>query len=415
MDNGRSMKDATCGWGPAALSLAFAATLLCCACESPQQQPSGSTSITDSAGVRIVTSDPMNSNATCTLSDEPLITIGEEGEDENLWFSRIGGAGLLSNGSISVVDAASSELRLFAADGRHLWTAGGSGEGPGEFSRAWFLWAVSGDTLWVGNLRPWGYNVYTGEGAFVRTVDDVTLYGNRSAGGGVLDNGVSVNGSWGYSSIRNFTTPDTLILQAHTPEGELIRTLARVPNRIQGTTRRSEALGVNPLFSASAKADAGGNTIAFGHGRDPEVRLLDEKFRLRRIVRWSEPGREVTSADLRAYRASYVERRGGRDAESWSDADEVQIDPDRPAADIFPAFSSIAVGRDGRLWVFPYRRPGQEPRQWMAFEPDGTFFCHLALTHPDFSVHEFGADYALGAEADELGVQTVVMYRLSRE
>lgn len=51
----------------------------------------------------------------------------------------------------------------------------------------------------------------------------------------------------------------------------------------------------------------------------------------------------------------------------------------------------------------------------MGFEPDGTFLCHLALTHPDFSPNEFGADYVLGVEADELGVQTVVMYRLTRE
>lgn len=416
MSNGHPM---ACGWGPSALSLAFAAAFLCHACESPEQQSPASAFTTDSAGIQIVTTDPLNSDATCTLSEEPLVTIGKEGGDESFWFSQIGGTGLLSNGSIAVIDGASSELRLFAADGRHLWTAGGSGEGPGEFTRAWFLWVLSSDTLWVGNVRPWGYNVYTGEGVFVRTVGEVTLYGNRSGGGGVLDNGVSVNGSWGSSLIRNFTAPDTLILQAHSPEGELMGTLARVPNSIQGTTSRSEALGINlvlnPLFSASAVADAGGNTIAFGHGRDPEVRLLDEEFRLRRIVRWSEPGREVTSADVRAYRDSYVERRGGRDSERWNDTDEVQIDPDRPAADVFPAFTSIAVARDGRLWVLPYRRPGQEPREWMAFEPDGTFFCHLARTHPDFSVHEFGADYVLGAEEDELGVQTVALYRLSRE
>ena len=50
----------------------------------------------------------------------------------------------------------------------------------------------------------------------------------------------------------------------------------------------------------------------------------------------------------------------------------------------------------------------------MAFETDGTFFCHLARTHTNFTPHEFGADYALGVEADELGVQTVAMYQLSQ-
>ena len=376
------------------------------------------TMTTDSAGVKIVTSDPLNSNATCALSEEPMLTIGEEGDDESLWFSQVGGTGRLSDGSIAVIDGASSELRLFAEDGRHLWTAGGSGEGPGEFTRAWYLWVLPGDTMWVGNLRPWSYNVFTGKGEFVRAVERVTPYGDPTGGGGVLDNGVSINGTWGFSFVQNFTTPDTLILEAHSPDGQLISTVARVPNRVQGTTSKSEALGINlvlnPLFSAQAMADAGGNTIAIGQGRDPEVRLLDHEFRLRRIVRWSEPGREVTSAHVRGWRDSYVENRGGRNSERWRDSDEVQVDPDRPAADVFPAFSSIAVGRDGRLWVFPYRRPEQDPREWMAFETDGTFLCHLARTHPNFSPYEFGTDYALGVEADELGVQTVVMYRLSR-
>ncbi len=376
------------------------------------------TMTTDSAGIQIVTSDPSNSAAACTLSEEPMLTIGEEGDDENLWFSQVGGTGLLSDGSIAVIDGASSELRLFAEDGRHLWSAGGSGEGPGEFTRAWYLWVLPGDTMWVGNLRPWRYNVFTEKGEFVRAVERVTPYGDPTGGGGVLDNGVSINGTWGFSFVQNFTTPDTLILEAHSPDGQLISTVARVPNRVQGTTSKSEALGINlvlnPLFSAQAMADAGRNTIAIGQSRDPEVRLLDEEFRLRRIVRWSEPGREVTSADVNAYRDSYVESRGGRDSERWGAGDEVQIDPDRPVAEVFPAFSSIAVARDGRLWVFPYRKPGQNPREWMAFETDGTFFCHLARTHPNFTPHEFGADYALGVEADELGVQTVAMYRLSR-
>jgi len=68
------------------------------------------------------------------------------------------------------------------------------------------------------------------------------------------------------------------------------------------------------------------------------------------------------------------------------------------------------------FWILtsPYRKPGQDPRKWRAFETDGTFSCHLAHTHANFRVYEFGAGYALGVEGDELGVQTVAMYLLSR-
>ena len=355
-------------------TLILFASLICVSCDSAIE--TGGTTVTDSAGIRIVTSDPLNADATCTLSEQPVVTIGEEGDDENLWFSEVGGAVRLSDGSIAVLDGASNQVRLFAEDGRHLWTAGGSGEGPGEFELAWYLWVLPGDTLWAGNVSPWYYNVFTRDGEFVRAVERVTPFGNQSQGGGVLDGGVSVTATTsGFVEVRNFTAPDV----------------------------------------ARALIDAGGTTIAIGHTREPEIRLFNASFQLRGIARWHDPGRDVTPAHVSAWRDSYVERAGGRDSERWNDFDEVWVDPDRPAADVFPAFTSVAVGRDGRLWVMPYRRPGQESREWMAFEPDGTFQCHLARTHENFTPEEFGVDYVLGVEADELGIQTVAMYRLSRE
>lgn len=399
-------------------TLILFAGLICVSCDSAT--PTGGATVTDSAGIRIVTSDPLNADATCTLSEEPVVTIGEEGDDENLWFSEVGGAVRLSDGSIAVLDGASNQVRLFAEDGRHLRTAGGSGEGPGEFELAWYLWVLPGDTLWAGNVSPWYYNLFTRDGEFVRAVERVTPFGNQSQGGGVLDGGVSITATTsGFVEVRNFTVPDTLVVQAHGPTGELVTIVAQVPNMIVGVTSKSEALGislvVNPVFVARALIDAGGTTIAIGHTREPEIRLFDASFQLRGIVRWHDPGRHVTPAHVSAWRDSYVERQGGRDSERWNDFDEVWVDPDRPAADVFPAFTSITVGRDGRLWVMPYRKPGQESREWMAFEPDGTFQCHLARTHENFTPEEFGADYVLGVEADELGIQTVAMYRLSRE
>ncbi len=92
--------------------------------------------------------------------------------------------GLLSDGSVAVIDRASEEVRVFGADGRHLVSMGRSGEGPGEFRSAWFLWVLPGDTLWVGDYRPWRYNVFTRDGQFVRAVQMTLPYGNPSRVGG---------------------------------------------------------------------------------------------------------------------------------------------------------------------------------------------------------------------------------------
>lgn len=401
--------------GHTAAALGLTAIIVFAACDSADQ-PTGFMA-TDSAGIRIVTNDPLNSEATCRLDDEPMLVLGDDGGNEATWFSDVGGTGLLSDGSVAVIDGGSRQVRLFAADGRHLWTAGGVGEGPGEFDTAWYLWVLPGDTLWVADLSPWRYHVFTREGAFVRTVDRVTPYGNSSQGGGVLDSGTSINTTSAFISVRNFTVPDTLIIEAHGPEGEPIGTVARVPNMVEGTTSKSEALGISlvvtPVFTTQAMVDAGGGTIAIGQNREAEVRLFDDGLQLRSIVRWRAPGREVLSADVQAWRDSYVEREGGRDSDGWNEFDEVWVDPDRPASDVFPAFSRLSVARDGRLWVLPYRKPEQESPLWMAYQPDGTFFCHLARK-PNFSVNEFGADYVLGVQLDELDVPTVVMYGLSR-
>ena len=309
----------------------------------------------DSAGVEIVTSDPSRSDATCTLGDEPIFRVGNDESDEAQWFSTIRGVGRLSDGSVAVIDDASAEIRIFDAAGRHLRSMGRHGEGPGEFRNAGKLWVLPGDTLWAGDYRPWRYNVFTSDGEWVRAVEMNPIYVDPSRLGGVLDNGVT----------------------------------------------------------ASAVVEAGGSTIALARTSETEVRLLDDELRLRRILRWSDSDRDVTGADVGAWRDDYIESRGGRNSPDWSQIDDLVVSDDVPAADVFPAFSYVEIGRDGRVWVLPYRRPRAEATRLMGFDRDGGFLCHLEYSHSGLTAYEFGADYWLGVQADELGVETVVVYRLT--
>jgi len=48
---------------------------------------------TDSAGISIVTSDPLQSDAVCSLSDEPTFLVGDNQDDESQWFSSVSGVG----------------------------------------------------------------------------------------------------------------------------------------------------------------------------------------------------------------------------------------------------------------------------------------------------------------------------------
>ena len=388
---------------PAAIAACLA---LVTACAS---DPADSRQITvskDSAGVQIMTSDPSLSDATCALGDEPILRVGNDESDEATWFSSIRGVGRLSDGSVAVVDRASAEIRIFDPDGRHVRSMGRHGEGPGEFNDAWKLWVLPGDTLWAGDYRPWRYNVFTRDGEWVRVVQMNPIYGNPSRRGGVLDNGVSVNTVETYSRPWDFKTPDTVLVEAHGPDGERLAALGRILHMTRGET------GMFQLFTASAVVEAGGSTIALARTNEPEIRLLDDEMRLRRILRWTASDRDVSAADVRAWRDDYLKDRGP-DSPFWDASDDAVLRDEVPAADLFPAFRYVEIGRNGRVWVQPYQRPRGERQGWMAFEPDGTFLCHLENYHPGLSTYEFGAGYWLGVHTDEVGVETVVVYRLT--
>lgn len=66
----------------------------------------------------------MNSDATCAVSEEPTVVIGDDESDENQWFSRLGGVARMSDGSIVAVDRGSAQIRVYDPDGRHLRTDG---------------------------------------------------------------------------------------------------------------------------------------------------------------------------------------------------------------------------------------------------------------------------------------------------
>ena len=387
-------------------SIVVTLVLLLSACS--QQAPSETRTV-DSSGVQIVTSTPASSEATCTFSEKPVLVIGDDEEDDNQLFSTILGMGRLSDGSVAVVDNQSAEVRIFDASGHHLRSIGQGGEGPGEFTIPYLLWVAAGDTLWVGDFYPWRYNVFTAQGQFVRRIGLEPMYINPSDAGGVLENGYTVNArSNFFTRTPDFDVPDTMIVEIHNPDGKLVGNLAWIPDRIYGkVSEASEFFWLDTLFGAGAKVDALGSTIVLAHGSKPEVQVLDDESNLRMIIRWSEPNREVTRADVRVWREDYRERRSPSD---WNQNDDAMISPERPVADVFPVISSVRIGRDGRIWIRLYDRP-REDRGWLAFDADGKFACHMAQLPGD--VWEFGADYVLLLYESELGAETVRMHSLT--
>ena len=216
----------------------------------------------------------------------------------------------------------------------------------------------------------------------------------------MLANGLSINVRQESAATRDFNTPDKSHVEAHAPDGKLLGILATVRGRSFGQVDDGTLnYYLGPWYDSSPSIDAEGRTIVIANGRDPEVRVLDDEMRLRLIIRWDDPGGRVASADIEAAREA--ERRRALEDGEIGQFEEANLSPKRPAADVFPAVSSVMAGVDGTVWVWRYRRPGAAARsRLMAFGPDGEFVCHLATGKSDFTVREFGRLCARGHTTD---------------
>ena len=79
-----------------------------------------------------------------------------------------------------------------------------------------------------------------------------------------------------------------------------------------------------------------------------------------------------------------------------------------------PAHGGMTADALGHLWVLEYRGPWQDAAPvYTVFDAEGRLVGRLPL--PDrFRVIEIGSDYVLGTYVDELDVEYLRLYGLSR-
>ena len=372
--------------------------------------------VRDSAGVPVVESVLDAATPTCAVAPEPTLTIGVADGPPEYQLHRTFGAARLSDGRIAIVNQGSEELRFYDAEGRFLRASGGEGVGPGEFRDAFTLAVLPGDTLWVGELRPWSWEVFAPDGRWVRSVMPTPPHINRSTTA-VLDDGrmIIVPRTVGEVPLGRFA-PRTMLAVLHAPHGALVDTIGIYEDGRDGRLEEAPNLVLSPLFESSARLVAGGSRVIVGHTSIPELRVheAEDTLRLDRIIRWTAEPRPVTAADVAAEHA--------RIAEQYADVDPGErrrfADPltheDRPVADNFPVYSSVVIGRDGRIWVRGYPMPGAADNdEWLIFAPDGELQCRLSAERFQ-QMPDFGSDYILVMKRDDLGVERIHQYALGK-
>lgn len=389
---------------PRPLHLATAALLLA-SCTSPDN-PS-STTVRDSAGVRIAGSPLEASGDQWRLQLPPVLQIGrsEGGDDGPDLFGRIMQVIQLSSGDIAVAEGLAGEIRVFDDDGGHLRTFGRSGEGPGEFASLWTIAELPGDTIVAIDPRGGRVSLFTSSGTFVRSFPIPRLPGASAPNViGWLDDGTLLIDALTRSPSRDTRDQSTHFLYAVGRDGQVLGTLGEFAGQQLGRN------GYAMAFSGRAEFAAGGNLAWYGQSSRFELVGHDRSGSVRRIVRVDRVPRAVTQAEIDESRAAAEESLRGMSGPAVERIRATEF------ASTHPVHGRVLSDEAGNLWVERHRSDLVEDsgdREWDIFDHEGRLIGYLA-TPGDFRITWIGAQLVLGVHSDPLGVETVRMYRLDR-
>lgn len=400
------------------------ATLLAflAACSSADGGESTNFTVRDSAGVTIVESaaPAWTGDEGWRVAAEPTLEIGMADGPPEYLLGQVMSAVRRDDGSIVLVNAASSEIRFYDAQGRHLRTVGGQGGGPGEYQQPHWVQVIRGDTILAYDFPAKRLSILAPDGSFLRAH---TLEGFSSppwvypalVDGSLVAMVRRVVGDAASTSSglrqsqevilhldRKGTVLDTISVEAPTTEYVQV-------------TEGGGSIGSASypmVFGPSILVAPTGERVAVARSDEWRLRLYRPGTGLDGVVRRPIDPRPVTDEVMRAEEQSRQEQLARvrnpaarqRRAESMAG---------QPVAEVLPFFSRMLADADGRLWLQNYRAPGEETTAWTVHDVDGRLLGEVRLPER-FTPRQLGPDFVLGVSRDEMDVERVRLYRLEK-
>ena len=352
---------------------------------------------------------PPDSRLPWRIGAEPSLTIGSvtSGGPDQLY--RVEDATRLPDGRIVIANAGSSELRVFNPDGSHSATWGRRGEGPGEFTAGspdvvapWPGDSIAAPNRWGGRL-----SIFDQDGNHGRDVHlelGVANVVDLLPDGGIVTGGIAgMHG--GMTGSTGLVRPD-VEWKVLGPDGKLDASFGKFPGTewwaVFARGGQIESSQVHP-FGRNTIGAVWGDLVAIGDQAGYEIKAFEADGSLVRIIRRDGELGSPTRAEQDSYwERRYANRPPDRRAES------LKAVKDMPVVDSYPAFSGILSDRLGNLWVRE-----RWSSVWTVFDQEGRV-RGLVEMPSGLSVFEIGEDYVLGRSRDDLGVEYVQLWALSR-
>ncbi len=393
------------------------------ACTPSEQGQPAAFSLLDSAGTTIATSTAPSwaPGEGWRLAGVPTLTIGDGVDDARYLFTDAHAARRLDDGRIAVLDTGAAQVRVYSADGVHLFDVGGAGDGPAEFRYPQHL-SLASDSLVVYDPSLRKVVWFTPEGHFVRS----------ERAGGVEESGLN------FGLARGTIHNDHLVLAFRRRERPATPQTSQAPFDVWRSSLRQagsdyllrvlgfeeewfeseRGLGRRPvLFGRTTHVAARGSTIAVSGQVGFEVGLHDSTGASTLLMRRPSRGTAVSESILADVVSEYA---SGSDLTA-EEAEEFERGlRARPVADSIPEIRSLTIDASGNVWAERFDWPGRGvPGAFSVFDPRGRWLGDVEVPAGLHSLRsersaplEIGTDYVLGVWENEYGASVVRLYEL---
>ncbi len=353
-----------------------------------------------------------------TIATQPSVTIGAGG-DENSALHAVAGAWKMSNGQMVIVDQGGpAPIRSFTKEGKFDRVIARSGAGPGEVGPTLFAATRSGDsivTFEIAGARASVFDVARGKASTATIIV-------RNAPSRPVVQGILPNNRWFVTGapapLRNHddgafrdttyfgSAPvggDSLIVFGQTPRMALYAN-----NKVPGppTMMRVRYDSLVPWTTIAVHA----GRIVVADPTGPGISIYNPDGTVALSIPHPFPAAPYNAAEVARAKARSLAL-AKTPGESGIRAAMFDLSG-RPRT--APRFKRLIPGADGELWVEKFWLDETAPREYVVLDRAGKVAGRVTGA-PPVRFTEFGRDYALGIARDANDVQTVVMYKLTRQ
>ena len=397
------------------------------ACGDSAAPPRSATTVTDSAGIRVVTTPPADL-VYAALAEEPALSIGDFTGPEEILFGRIASARRDAAGNVVVADGQAHEIRIFDEGGRHLQSLGREGEGPGEFESLAGAWPVAdGGIVAADNIL----DRITQFGAEGTPTATATLSGMEGlsgfpvglAGPGMVLSAASPPYVYSLASLSGSTKDimdalfgaeerRRLLFVRHRFDGTPVDTVAEGRDALRASVSRGTGMEMQVTtltvpFSPRSVAAGSSHGVVVTDGAAYGIQVFGEDGSLRLIARLDDPRPIRTDAHVERYARGSLSESNERQIQ-----DVIERYRQSPLPDSLPAYTELLFAEGGEVWAQRYGLPDEPMRRWDVFASDGVYLGRVAVP-ASFRIEEVSRGEALGVATDELGVQRVQVRKLT--